>query len=457
MDRLIRHLSLSDLAQEMDESPEHLERWRSFGLIGAVGRDHFDRFDVECVRLIQLCMRRGIGIDTIVRAEATEKGFLRNYVDQMFPAGIEGSFSLDEAADRVGLDPAIARRLGEIVGLTKAEETIDRHDVEVLRGWKIALDNGMPEEALLQLVRVYADCLGRVAEAEARLFHYYVHARLREGGLSGLALRERTERASAPMRELIEPAILYFHRKGMAHALREDMLLHLAEYSGEAEAADAPAQMRLAIAFIDLASFTPMTESMGDAAAAEVVARFSELVREAVNRHHGRVVERIGDAFMLTFGDPREAVTCALEICERAGEEAQFPALRGGIHFGPVLYREGGYVGANVNVAARVASEAGRRQILVTPEVRREAAPVLDVRDVEFASVGSRRLKGVAEEVELFEVRAGGGRKQPTVVDPVCGMELTSAGVAAKVTVGGAEVSFCSEKCLRIFVESRGK
>jgi class 3 adenylate cyclase len=66
-------------------------------------------------------------------------------------------------------------------------------------------------------------------------------------------------------------------------------------------------------------------------------------------------------------------VNGALDIEERTDQEAQFPALRGAIHFGPVLYREGGYVGLNVNVAARVASEAKSNQIIVTAEVRRES------------------------------------------------------------------------------------
>ena len=35
---------------------------------------------------------------------------------------------------------------------------------------KTAVRTGLPEEALLQLVRVYTDALGRVAEAENRLF-----------------------------------------------------------------------------------------------------------------------------------------------------------------------------------------------------------------------------------------------------------------------------------------------
>jgi class 3 adenylate cyclase/YHS domain-containing protein len=197
-----------------------------------------------------------------------------------------------------------------------------------------------------------------------------------------------------------------------------------------------------------------MTESMGDAAAAGVVAWFSELVREAVNRHHGRVVERIGDAFMLTFSDTREAVRCALEIEERTTAEDQFLALRGGIHFGPVLYREGGYVGSNVNVAARVSSEAKRHQILVTPDVRREAATLLDV---EFVPAGRHTLKGLSGELEFFEAVRRERQNRSTVLDPVCGMELTPAGVAAKVKLGDTDFSFCSEKCLRIFIDSRGK
>jgi adenylate cyclase len=444
-------MSLAELATSTGEPPDELQRWSSLRLIGTKGAFYLE--DVERVRLIRLAMQRGISIETIARAEATEDDFLRHYLVQIFPSGIEQGHSLKEAAQATGLDDELVRRIGEIAGLFQAGATIGRQDLEVLRGWKVALDAGLPEEALLQLIRVYADALGRVAEAEARLFHFYVHVRLREEGLDGSTLRARTDAASAPMRKLIEPAILYFHQKGMANTLREDMLLHLAEYSGEEEASDSPGRLKLAIAFLDLASFTPLTESMGDAAAAKVVARFSELVREAVNRHCGRVVERIGDAFMLTFSDPREAVLCALEIDERATVEAQFPAIRGGIHFGSVLYREGGYVGSNVNVAARVASEAERRQIFVTAEVRRAAG---NLPEVEFVPAGRRTLKGLSGDLELFEARARRRGTRASVVDPVCGMELTPAGVAAKVTIEGEEVSFCSEKCLRLFVESRG-
>src|SRR5207248_4874447 len=116
----------------------------------------------------------------------------------------------------------------------------------------------------------------------------------------------------------------------------------------------------------------------------------------------GRVVKQIGDAYMLIFFEPSAAVACALGIEERATAEPQFPAVRAGANWGPVLYREGDYVGATVNLASRLEAEAGPHQLLVTPELRRAA---VRTPDTEFVPVGTRALKGVSEGVELYEAR----------------------------------------------------
>jgi len=47
-----------------------------------------------------------------------------------------------------------------------------------------------------------------------------------------------------------------------------------------------------------------------------------------------------------------------IRAASSAAAEARFPALRIGAHSGSVLYREGDYVGAGVNLAARVAATA---------------------------------------------------------------------------------------------------
>ena len=103
-----------------------------------------------------------------------------------------------------------------------------------------------------------------------------------------------------------------------------------------------------------------------------------------------------------------------------------------------------------MNVAARLADEAGRHQVLVSEALRRQAAgaPAVD-----FVPLGKRRLKGVADQIELFEVvrrtEARAGRRQ---VDPVCGMELGAGEPAARLAFEGRERVFCSQGCLQRFV-----
>lgn len=165
---------------------------------------------------------------------------------------------------------------------------------------------GFPEEALTQMLHVYSDALERVAEAEARLFHFYVHGRLKSGGLSGSELVDTTRAAQERLTPLAEPAILYVRRKGVARAAREDAVLHLAEDAGLLAGAEFPGKVSAAIAFIDLSSFTPLAEARGDVTATQVLARFSMLVREEVKRWDGRVVKQIGEAFGAPLGWARD-------------------------------------------------------------------------------------------------------------------------------------------------------
>jgi YHS domain-containing protein len=151
------------------------------------------------------------------------------------------------------------------------------------------------------------------------------------------------------------------------------------------------------------------------------------------------------------FSECYSAVSCGLELEEKASAEAQFPPVRVGLHWGPVLYREGDYIGSNVNIASRLVEEAHRHQFLLTDEVRRRAKTY---EGVEFVRLGRRRLKGLAAEVEVFEARAADPGTLERVMDPVCGMELGKGEVAARLMWDGREHSFCSDDCLRKFVRS---
>jgi len=444
-------MQIDELGDRTGEPVQRLREWWSLGLIGSRAANAFSAEDIERVRLVQFSIRRGFSAEAIAEADRKFGGLLNNQIEILFPHGVGHRYPLAEAAATAGLTVEQARRLVELSGTTG---DVLEEDIEMLKRAKHAYDVGFPEEALLELLRVHFDSLGRVAEADVRLFHFYIHERLRAAGVSGPELVDATRAASAQLRPMIEPLMIFAHRKGMAKALREDMLMHLAEAGGAPATGPTPAQLRLAIVFTDLSSFTPMTQSMGDAAAARVIERFSELVREAAARWEGRVVERIGDAFMMVFPESQAAVGCALDIEMRSVGQPQFPAVRSGVHWGKVLYREGGYVGSNVNIAARLATEALRHQTLVSAAVQLEAR---GLEDVDFVPLGKRRLKGLVDELELFEARPRRAEATAKAVDPVCGMDLDPAAVAARLSLEGRDRAFCSDQCLRMFVATPDK
>jgi adenylate cyclase len=444
-------LSAEELSSATGEPIERLHRLRSLRLIGSAADERFRREDVERVRLIQFLERRQIPPETIARAEQEDE-ILSSVLEFLFPDGVGPTCSLAQAVDIVGLDAEFTRRLREAA--SAGDDPVDKHDLQMLRNAKIALDAGFPEAALVQLARVYADTQSRVAAAEVHLFHFYVHEELKAAGLSGRDLRHRRKSVREQLLRVAEPLLRYFHRRALLKALREDMVLHLTGDLPRPAQSDRPAQLRLAVVFLDMSSYTPLTEVMGDAVAARIVERFSELVREATARFDGRIVDRVGDAFLLVFPEPRTAVGCAMDIERSTAAEPQFPAVRGAVHWGDVLYQEGGYVGGSLNIASRVATQATPHQILATAAARSEIGSLVGVR---FAPLGKRRLKGLDEELELFEVRADGVQRSERARDPVSGMEMAPSQVAATMLVNGPERAFCCEKCLRLFLDAPHK
>jgi adenylate cyclase len=442
-------LTAIELGRQIGEPAERIRAWQSAGLFATEAGDTFRAEDLERARLIGLLLRRGVPLAAIVEAQRQEH-LLDRHLALVFQGTSPAMFSSDEAAEKLRLDIDIVKRFVEVAGLAEQGDQLYDNDVLALAGIKRALDAGIPEEAMLQLVRVYYDTLGRAAEAESRLFHIYVHERLKAEGLEQEQVVQVVHESSAAVIPLIEPTILYFHRKAWERALREDAVLHASEYSGPWEKPEVLGQVQIAVAFVDLAGFTSLADAMGDQMAAGVLERFSRLVRDAVGRHEGRVVKQIGDAFMLTFPESRFAVAAAVEIDRVTAEESQFPALRTGIHSGPALYREGDYLGTTLNIAARLAAEADRHQLLVTATVREEAGVSPDFA---FVRLGKRRLRGISDELELFEVvpHAEAAVRLRRLLDPVCGMELAPDDVAVTLRFEGGDRVFCSQHCLQRF------
>lgn len=445
------YLTADELSRMTNEPLARLGLWQSLGLIGAEQDGVFLERDIGRCRLIHDLLHYGIDAQTIANAARDPDSIFFRFLQEMGAERSRHLYSLEDAAERSGLSLDVVRRLALATGIADHGEFVDGEDIRFLESCRMAMEAGYPEEALLQVLRVYADAMYRVAEIGNRSAHFYLHQPMREQGLPSSEIIERIHDATERIEPMVEPAILFFHKKGVQRAEWDDMLMHLEEEAGLAEKPDAPGQIRRAIMFVDLVSFTPLAEAMGDVRAAEILDRFGTMVRRAVQRCHGRIVKQIGDAFMIVFSECYSAVSCGLELEEKANLEPQFPPVRVGLHWGPVLYREGDYIGSNVNVASRLTEEAHRHQFLLTDEVRRRAKTY---EGVEFVRLGRKRLKGLSTEVEVFEARAVNPGELDEFIDPVCGMELSRAEVASRLTWEGREYAFCSDDCLRKFVRS---
>jgi len=166
-------------------------------------------------------------------------------------------------------------------------------------------------------------------------------------------------------------------------------------------------------------------------------------VRELAVAHEGKLVKNIGDALMLAFRQASDAVTFAAALHTAVREDRSIPGLRVGIHCGPAVYRAGDYLGATVNLASRVTTTATAGQTVLTEAV---AQRLVDGAPIEPAGV--RLLRGSQQPVHLYRLV---DREQRW--DPVCGQPV-QAPPAGRLLHEAEELWFCSERCLRTFLES---
>lgn len=442
-------MTLEALAKTTGESLERLQQWQQLGLLP----DASQATAPERVRTIRFVEDHGITAEKLAAILRDQGDLLASYIDQLHGPKHQlhrqqriKPISPEDLVSSVSLEPDTLERIALASG-ARADDGIDEEDAAALQAVATALDAGFPEEALLQTVHVLATSTGKAAEAASRLFHFYVHEQLRADGVRGAQLMAATDSVADPLTELLEPSVLYFFRKAWKRAMREDLLVHLRQETSAPS--PVPGEVFRTIVFVDLSSFTALTEAMGDTVAADVLGRFAELVRDLAASCEGEIVKQLGDGFMLTFLTADAALQCALELERQVSMEPRFPAVRIGAHAGTVLYRAGDYVGTNVNIAARVAATAQRHQVLITNAVRADAK----LSDVDYLPAGQRRLKGLTQDIELFHAT----RQAPTVerlLDPVCGMELDASTTEAQLHWRHRQLGFCSSTCLKHFLEN---
>lgn len=392
-------LTLAQVAMRAGVSPATVRRWVRDGLVPQY-EGVWTQAAASHVRIVARLRERGHKIEQI-RAASQSGGLAFGYMDELLPSS-SARYTLEEAAQAIGMDPQTIERIVAAMGLSVLTvESISEEDLEVLRYGANILAAGFPQQALIQIARVYGQAMAQIADAEVRLFHLYVHEPLMREGVPGVQVVEQMESITREMLPFALPFINYLHGRLLAHFVEQDVIGHIEadlDVDGAAEG-----QMRVSIAFADLAGYTRLTEERGDEQAVDTVERFVEIVERTLPID-ARVIKTLGDEAMVVGADPVALTAWAVGLDAELPEGS--PAPRIGIHSGAALYRDGDYYGREVNRAARVVARAAGGEVLVTRAVVDAASAASGLR---FELIGEIGLKGFSEPTELFQAFASEG------------------------------------------------
>jgi class 3 adenylate cyclase/tetratricopeptide (TPR) repeat protein len=197
------------------------------------------------------------------------------------------------------------------------------------------------------------------------------------------------------------------------------------------ESATSVAERRLvSVLFADLVGFTSLSETRDAEEVRDLLSRFNEICRAAVERYGGIVENFIGDAVLAVWGSPtaheddaERAVRCALDLVDAIsvlGTEVAAPGLsaRAGVLTGAAavnfgLNTERMIAGDLVNTASRLQNAAEPRTVYVGEATYQAANHA-----IAFAEVGELTLKGKDEPVRAWRAlrvvaqRKGVGRTE---------------------------------------------
>lgn len=387
-------ISLNEAARRAGVSPATLTRWADEKIV-PVRKGRWTPAAAAQARIVARMRERGHSLEEL--KEAGKEGKLSfGMAEDIFVDDSE-RFDLETAAAETGLSVELLERVMVVLGTpAEREPSLSARDIEAMKRMGDVVEAGLPIEALLQLTRVYAQAVRRIADAEVRLFHLFVHEPMIRDGLSEIEMAEELGDLARRTSPTTVPLFEYLHDRYVRYFLEQDVIGHMESDFGGDTNLD---QVRTTLCFIDLTGFTKFTEQEGDSTAFSVIEQFTETVEATLPPEAG-IVKSIGDEVMVVSPDPATLTEWAVGFLALFTDR---PKPRAGIHHGAVVFRDGDYYGSQVNLAHRVVNRALGGEVLITDAV---ATAIEGSPDLETDPIGEVDLKGFPVPTPLFLVRA---------------------------------------------------
>ena len=170
---------------------------------------------------------------------------------------------------------------------------------------------------------------------------------------------------------------------------------------------DKEEKQQIVIMMTDIKGYSARMEK-DEKATWELLKQHNIIMRKAIGTHRGKEIKTIGDAFMVTFQNPLDAVRCGIAM-QKGLYEFNKPRsthdhllVRIGIHRGEVIVTAKDVFGEGVNIAARLESITDPGGISISSDVY---VHVKNKVEAGFQSVGTPPMKNIANPPEVFKLQ----------------------------------------------------
>lgn len=271
-------------------------------------------------------------------------------------------FTLEEAAERAGLQPDGVLRLWMAFGFARPvrpDKVFTRGDLAALAEVRRVLDQAQLAEAdVLQLARLVGRSLARVSDAAVGVLASPA-AGIESVTDEDTATAVRVAAAAGTGSfATMEHLLVYAWKRHLGAAIRRAA-------AGESGAPD----VQVCVGFADITGFTALSDGLDHHTLGRLLDAFHIAADAAVAGRGGRIVKTIGDEIMFVVESAKAAVDIGLRLADGFHAAGRLIQLHVGVAQGPALQRDGDYYGATVNRAKRLAEAAGPGQVFADEDV----------------------------------------------------------------------------------------